>query len=234
MARNETAQDSSMQPRDTAAFEVREALAEPGCAVCRLASRSVGRLIQSVAYDQVNDLAVRADLRASRGFCNQHAYRWLREAHNVLGTAIIYRELILAALDDLDAGAPRGGLLRAFRGAENASVCVACRTQHQAEKRYLEALLAALAHDASAVDAFKASDGLCRRHTAAALRRGGAGAASVVDQTRAAMRHLLHNLDEVIRKEDYRFRGEPRSDDERTAPPRAIAWVAGLEGLVEN
>src|SRR5258708_348812 len=105
-------------PRDTTVFEVQAALKEPGCAVCRLASRSVGRLIQTVAYDQVNDIALRGELRAAHGFCNQHAYRWLHEAHNVLGTAIIYRELIAAAVDDLDTAAPRGRLLRALRGSE--------------------------------------------------------------------------------------------------------------------
>jgi len=68
----------------------------------------------------------------------------------------------------------------------------------------------------------------------AATRRAGPGSACVADQTRRAMQDLLHSLDEVIRKEDYRFRDEPRSDDERTAPTRAIAWVAGLEGLVDR
>jgi hypothetical protein len=221
-------------PRDTTVFEVQEALTEPGCSVCRLASRSVGRLIQTVAYDQVNDVALRGELRAAHGFCNQHAYRWLREARNVLGTAIIYRELIAAALDDLDAAPAKGRLLRALRGSENEAVCPACRAQHQAEHRYLEALLATLAHDATAVEAFQASHGLCRRHTSAATRRGGPGSACVADQTRNAMRDLLHDLDEVIRKEDYRFRAEPRTDNERTAPARAIAWVAGLEGLVDR
>jgi hypothetical protein len=48
------------------------------------------------------------------------------------------------------------------------------------------------------------------------------------------MAELVQHLDEVIRKEDYRFRDEPRSDDERIAPARAIAWVAGLEGLVDR
>jgi hypothetical protein len=202
--------------------------------VCRLASRSVSRLIQTVAYDQVNDVALRGELRAAHGFCNQHAYRWLREARNVLGTAIIYRDLISAALEDLDTAAPKGRLLRALRGTETETVCPACRAQHQAEDRYLEALLASLAHDATTVEAFQASQGLCRRHTTAAVRRGTPGSACVADQTRRAMRDLLHHLDEVIRKEDYRFRAEPRSDEERTAPARAIAWVAGLEGLVDR
>jgi saccharopine dehydrogenase-like NADP-dependent oxidoreductase len=42
---------------------------------------------------------------------------------------------------------------------------------------------------------------------------------------------LIEQLDEVIRKEDYRFRHEPRSEAERTAPARAISWAAGADGL---
>jgi hypothetical protein len=110
-------------PRDTAVFEVREALGQPGCPVCRLAVRSVGRLLQSIAYEQVNDPGLRHQLRIERGFCNQHAYRWLREAHNILGTAIIYREVLVTALHALEgdaaANGKRVGLLRAFRAPED-------------------------------------------------------------------------------------------------------------------
>jgi hypothetical protein len=77
-------------PRDTAVFEVRDALAQPGCAVRRLALRSVRRFLQSVAYEQVNYPGLRADMRAALGFCNQHAYRWLREAHSPIFTAALY------------------------------------------------------------------------------------------------------------------------------------------------
>ena len=38
----------------------------------------------------------------------------------------------------------------------------------------------------------------------------------------------------MIRKEDYRFRDEPRTEAERSAPARAVAWTAGAEGLVEG
>src|SRR6187455_2433093 len=92
---------------DQPAYELRDALAQPGCPICFLALRSVGRYLESLAYDRVNDVAVRAALHTARGFCNPHAYRWLREARNVLGTALIYRDVIRAAAAALPARAPR-------------------------------------------------------------------------------------------------------------------------------
>ena len=49
----------SASPRDSAVFELRDALGQGGCPVCRLALRSVSRAIQSIAYEQVNDIALR-------------------------------------------------------------------------------------------------------------------------------------------------------------------------------
>lgn len=224
-------------PRDSTAYEVREALGQPGCPVCELAVRSVSRWLQSVAYEQVNDIQLRDELRAARGFCNAHAHQWLRETHNVLGTAIIYRDVLRAALRELES--PRsGGRLRMLLGGEDAEPrdgragCPACRAQRQAEARYLDALLALVTAEESLLA--RHADGLCRRHTRAALRRGGAAAGRVLQHTRQTMQRLLAELDEVIRKEDYRFRHEERTDAERTAPGRAVAWVAGVDGLVDT
>jgi hypothetical protein len=55
----------------------------------------------------------------------------------------------------------------------------------------------------------------------------------VLEQTRRATLALISSLDEVIRKEDYRFRDEPRSEDERVTPASAIAWAAGSERLAD-
>ena len=43
-------------------------------------------------------------------------------------------------------------------------------------------------------------------------------------------RALLQDLDEYIRKKDYRFRDEPRGPEQRS-PWRAVAAVAGGPGL---
>jgi hypothetical protein len=210
---------SGSGPRDSTVFEIRDALREPGCCVCQLTLRSVARFIQSVAYEQVNDIELRAEIRRARGFCNQHAFEWLREARSVLGTALIYRDVLRASLADLEAG---GGFLRR-RAPKARGRCPACRLQVEAEARYVEALLALSEAD------FDGSQGLCRRHALAALRLGGD---SVVAWTRQNVEALVATLDEVIRKEDYRFRHEPRTDAERTAPARAIAFAASTEGIV--
>ena|SRR5579864_4114009 len=222
---------SSSEPRDATAYEVREALASAGsgCAVCSLTLRSVTRLLKSVAYEQVNDVDLRRVLREAGGFCNRHAHMWLREAHSVLGTALIYRDVLNTALRDVDG--PRGGRRRRLPGsAPPKSACPACMAQAEAERRYMDALVAVVGWDASLLEE---SDGLCRRHTLAAVRSGGEVGAVVARRTREVLESLLSELDEVIRKEDYRFRQEPRTPGERAAPGRAVSWAAGLEGIVD-
>ncbi len=160
----------------------------------------------------------------------------------MLGTAIIYRDVLASTLRTLDESAAsdgqRGGLLRGLRSTEDGNgarrgACPACTTQREAEDRYLGALLASLAAGDETRQAFASSNGLCFRHTVAAIRRGGPAVEQIVDQTRHATLELIGHLDEIIRKEDYRFRHEPRSDDERVAPATAIAWAAGVEGLTD-
>jgi hypothetical protein len=217
-------------PRDSTAFEVRDALAEPGCAVCRLAVRSVGRWLNGVGYEQVNDIALRNEIRIARGFCNAHAHQWMNEVKNVLGTAIVFQDVLRAGLRELQGGDLRSGFLRRAK-KRTAGECPACRTQRQAEERYLSALLASVAADPALLEH---SDGVCMRHARAAASRGGRGADAVVQRTRGQVEHLLSVLDEVIRKEDYRFRHEERTEEERVAPGVAIDRAAGADGLVET
>jgi uncharacterized protein DUF6062 len=231
---------SSGGPRDATAFEVRDALREHGCAICRLTARSVHNAIRSIAYEQINDIALRADLRQSSGFCNRHAHQWLKEAHSVLGTALIYRDVLQSALRELASGAPARGRLRGLKrlgaGEPARDGCVLCRTQREAEARYLEALAAVVGGGGGGggVDSESIANGLCRRHVLALVRSGGGGLEAVVARTRAEVETMIRELDEVIRKEDYRFRHETRSEGERTVPARAIAWAAGAEGLVDR
>ncbi|MBV9171706.1 MAG: hypothetical protein JOZ81_16675 [Chloroflexi bacterium] len=225
---------ASGPPRDSAAFEVRDALGAEGCVVCQLALRSVGRLLQSIAYEQLTDVDLRAQLRSARGFCNTHAYRWLRESRNILGTAVVYGDIIRSVLRELDSTPTGDGLLRrALRRPRAGARCAACEAQAEAEDRYLGALLESLSADDATRQAFSVSHGLCRRHTFAALRRGGEAAELVVSHARELLERLLQDLDEVVRKEDYRFRHEGRTDAERVAAARAVAWVTSSDGIVD-
>jgi hypothetical protein len=224
--------------RDSTAFELREALVLPGCAICSLTLRSVGRYLEALAYERVNDLGVRANLRAARGFCNLHAHRWLRDGRGVLGTALIYRDVIRSVLPELEtptAGGSRLIKLKRLRGRPRSArmaECPACAAQREAEDRFLSAL-AALMRDAEDTRLFEASDGLCFKHAIDMGRRGDTSGDTVLRHTRQRAERLLEILDEVIRKEDYRFRQEPRTPTERTAPADVVAWTIGREGLVD-
>jgi hypothetical protein len=197
--------------------------------VCHLTHRAVGRFLKALSYEQVNDVDLRAELRTARGFCALHAQRWVSMSGNVLGTAIIYRDIINASLRDIDAPARGGGGLRGILGSRPAEpVCIACRFQADAEQRMVDGLLASLA-DAQISAAFASSAGLCLPHTRMAVTRGGKSAEPIVDHARKAAQQLIAELDEVIRKEDYRFKHEPRTEAERTAPRRAVTWTTGLD-----
>src|SRR5215218_7761135 len=128
---------------DSTTTEVLAALARPGCGVCHLTLRAVGRFLQAVAYEQVNDLQVRAQLRATRGFCTTHAHRWLRESRSVLGTSLIYEDALKAARRELNEAQPRSSLRNFLspRSTPAETLCVACRAQHDASDRYIDALL---------------------------------------------------------------------------------------------
>jgi hypothetical protein len=109
--------------------------------------------------------------------------------------------------------------------------CLACAAQGEAEERYLSSL-AALVAEPSDLAAFTASDGLCLVHTMAGLRRGDAALETILASARRRAEHLVATLDEVIRKEDYRFQNEPRTGAERSAPADVVAWSCGADGLV--
>lgn len=214
-----------------ASEEVQHALARSGCAVCHLTHRSVTRFLKALAYEQVNDIELRAELRAARGFCATHAQRWTHMSGNVLGTALIYTDAVTAALRELsEPPASSKGLGALFTTRPREATCVACRAEADAQDRFIDALLDTLPDPAMSA-ALVRSDGLCLPHTRRAAERGGRRAEPLLARAREVAQHMLDELAEVIRKEDYRFKDEPRTEGERTVPRRAVAWAAGLDML---
>jgi hypothetical protein len=81
-------------------FDLLDAFREPGCALCRLATRSAARFLDVLSYENVNDYEVREWLRQARGFCTVHAWQWVDDVRDGLGTAIIYRDILHAVQAD--------------------------------------------------------------------------------------------------------------------------------------
>jgi hypothetical protein len=236
--------------RHTTEYDLLDAFAAPGCPICRLTQRAVRRYLEALAAEGVTDVEARAQLRAAHAFCARHARQWADRASGVLGTAIIYQDVLQSLAADLERslGEPGGGsglfdalglggrpgvATRVARALAPRGRCPACRHAEEAEARLLGSLLDHLG-DAEFGAAFAASAGLCLPHFRQAAARGArTGRAESVrrlaERQLRLLRQLGAELGEVIRKHDDRFRHEPWGA-ERDAPARAIRLVVGEEG----
>jgi hypothetical protein len=231
----------------TVYFELRDALAGPGCALCALALRSMRRYFEALGYESVNDPGIRDAVRAARGFCEVHG-RMLREARDALGAAIIHRDVVSAVMDAFDGLAYRptslGDLLRqAIRGDRTGSangradalapqqLCPACARRHTTDQVYVDALLQHLSDD-DLLPRVCDSAGLCLPHLRLAIERAPDAATfdRLKDAQLAIWQRLAAELDEFIRKQDHRFAAEPLGE-ERSAWSRAVDLVSGQFGL---
>ncbi len=118
-----------------------------------------------------------------------------------------------------------GRLLARLAPQAECSVCVHTRAM---EDLYLDILLEQLTSDGPLLATYEASDGLCLVHFRRALARArdGEAFATLVRVQYAAGQRLVEELDEFIRKNDYRFRDEPWGR-ERDAWYRAFLALVG-------
>lgn len=205
---------------------MREALGDGGCPVCRLAVRAAARFLDMLSYENVNDPGIRAQLRASRGLCNYHAWRFVDEADDGLGTAIIYLDIVdslLGSLEAQGAGLRRlGDALRGRRAAADlagrlapAAKCLACLQLEGSARRYIDTLLAHLA-DAELREGYAASAGLCLPHLREALARS-----ETSEEARLLVRPVAERLDALAAADS-------------PAPEAVATALVGAEGALPS
>jgi hypothetical protein len=222
--------------------DLEDAMAAGGCPICRLAERAVRRYLISLLRERVTDVEERRRLRDARGLCNQHAWQ-LQEGGGALGISIIYRDVVNTMMRALEQGLDvQDGLLARLLGGERSpqraaarlrgrlqarGACPACGEWAEVERLAIGALLDYLRGEAFAAH-FRRSDGLCLAHFLSSLdraREAGPLRELVGLQLRVDA-GLRAELDEFIRKHDYRFKEETMGA-EGDAWIRAIAHVAG-------
>lgn len=224
--------------------ELREALGQPGCVLCRVLADVANRYLDSVLWGFVNDPRVREELNKARGYCPQHG--WLLVRHGAaLGAAILMEDVIQTALKVLDAEVvepPSRFSLREFsqrmggpaskqavRLAESLSPqtpCPMCVKVNDSEKYYIKALLEHMTGSESLAAAYQASDGLCLPHFRLVISRAGGGAtlAALIESQKVIWQRLQAGLAEFIRKNDYRFQHEPFG-------PERDSWLRAIEAI---
>jgi hypothetical protein len=221
-----------MAPKDVFYHELLETLAAGGCALCRLGNRAADSYLDALIYEGVTDVKVREELRDARGLCRRHAWRMAHKRGSVLGTAIVYRDVINTLTRALEAYTPAGRRLfgRGQDGLTPTRDCPACQLEADALRRAAKTVLQHV--DAAEVAAgYVAAGGLCLPHLQIVLGQASAAAAQQVTQWQAAAwRQLRGELDELIRKHDHRFGREPITAQEADAWERAVAAIVGAAG----
>ncbi len=225
-----------MTEKDVLYFELLEAFQAGGCAICTLAQRASDSYLNALLYEGVTDVRTREELRAARGPCHRHAWRMSHKRGSVLGTAIIYRDVVNTLTRALEASAPAApGRLFGNRGGNlgkrlAATVpCPACRLEQDAEQRTAKTLLKHLGQ-AEIGPAYVAAGGLCLPHFQLALGHASESATRTLAGWQAtALRKLRDELDELIRKHDHRFAREPITEAEGDSWQRGVAAVVGRD-----
>jgi hypothetical protein len=222
-----------MAEKDVLYHELLEAFGAEGCAICRLARGAGNSYIRALIHEGVTDVKLRETLRDARGLCYSHGWRLVGERGSVLGTAIIYRDVINPLIKALEANANppsrlfgRGApdLARALAASQD---CPACVLERGAEEREVKVLLHHV-DDAALGDAYQRAGGICLPHFQLALSHASAGAVKqLAGWQAAAWSRLRGELDELIRKHDYRFHSETVTGEEADAWQRAVAAVVG-------
>ena len=103
--------------------------------------------------------------------------------------------------------------------------CLACERQADIERRYMAVLIESLA-DHTFADALRASAGLCRPHFAQACDAAKETKTlnALAEIQSAINQRLLGELDEFIRRNDYRFMSEGFGSE-------GNSWIRALERL---
>lgn len=227
-------------------YKLLEACRETGCPVCRLEQRSIERYLDSQFYENVNSPTWRDQLRASLGFCREHA--WLavdKRLGDALGFSIIYDDILNSVLNRLDDGRSRRpprrwtslltqipeparhliqNMLAAITPRKH---CPACEHRDEFRRQTISTLVESLAAP-EVVEALQASEGLCLPHLKLALEhvRDASVGEQLLKVHRAKLDGLKAELAEFIRKSDYQVIKEGFGS-EGDAWLRAIRMIVG-------
>jgi len=238
-------------------YHLEEAFEQEGCSICRLVATSENGFLEQFLWEGVNDPFLRGELLTSLGFCHDHAWQAAAKdaRYGATGIGTVYEHLgreTRAALERYlvieragRALAPTGwrrvaqrwlGRLGLARGAASSvpnelephAPCPVCRVHDDAERRYASWLVEHL-DEARFRQAFAASNGLCLPHLRRALMLADdeTSRTFLLQTTASKVGALAHDLGEYIRKHNWQYRDEVKTENEMASWIRVIAFFVG-------
>lgn len=192
-----------------------EALRKGECALCWLARRNLVRRVDTLLTEHITDPQWRQSLREGKGFCAYHAELMLSRA-DVLSLSIVAEDVLTYA--SITAPAKR---------THTVWHCQLCEAQAH-DVAQMAKLLAQLLRQPEWRARYEASEGLCLPHVRQVLVNASPEVQTwLTANENQRWQTLRAQLQEVIRKHDYRFQHEPWGD-ERGSWRRAFHKLYGV------
>ena len=206
---------------------------QEGCPICHYGRLAGRKYLDSVMYESVNDYGLRQQLTKTMGFCTFHSQEMLTFPGSKLGAAIIEQAMLKEALRRMKTASPernsffsRSGKTSLADRAPDQSTCPACKHERAAELRAIEELLSQW--DDAWAGLLENTGGLCFNHLMQMIKLAPKSTGqSLKTMHKRLWLNLDSQLDEFIRKQDYRFRHEEISEEEGVASRRTIAILTG-------
>lgn len=234
------------------AAALRVACGREGCPVCTVVLENMERAMDSWSYEGFTDAEHREELIRARGFCPLHTWQ-LAQHNNTFQLAVVYREVLTDMAVELSRGDGEQRLARAPGWLANvkrrlrrvslapspdeaallSTSCPFCRSRANSEQRLAQTWVQLLV-DEETQTLPQQSMGLCRLHFLFACEyakeRVPRALQPLIERQRASLQQTLDEVQELLRKHDYRFSEEARGE-EMTSWRRAAQLCAGNRGV---
>lgn len=203
---------------------LRQGLRSGMCPLCRVAHKADREYIWHFFDEGANEGEAIDVVQRAYGFCREHVDMLCRieieGMQSALGISTMFADTFAGIVSNLDSLTPRAEFQRA--------PCLACANRDKCMSANAQYLLDELATNPGLRERFDASPGLCFAHFE--LVRSFAQTTEereLLDRVqRDAASRLLTDLQEHVRKQDHRFRHEPKGA-ERDSWRRAVYMTAG-------
>lgn len=229
-----------------------------GCPICMVVLQSMNKVMDNWNYEGFTDVAHRHELIRTHGFCPLHTWQ-LAQRNNTFQLAVVYREVLTEILENFDqysdgqhGEAPVQGNTPGWLGKvqrwfqpDAASLsslvniamlyehCPLCRSRADIELRIVQTLVEVIPAE-EAQELLRQSTGLCRPHFIQSndyAKEHAPGNEQFLAQCqRVCLQRTLAEVEELVRKHDYRYLEESRGV-EMTSWRRAADLCAGNPGM---
>lgn len=233
--------------RSREAEALRAAYEREGCPICLVVLEYVEMAMGSWEFEGFTDVEHRHQLIRARGFCPLHTWQ-LAQRHNAFPLALVYNEVLTDVLQELDdtgsipstgAGAPKHGLFWNRGWSKKGRTddirpafedCPFCQNRANAQERLISTLVQLLQAEEERT-LLSQSTGLCLTHFALVRQFAGEHFPDIIPHLltcqRTCIKRVQEELQELARKHDYRFSGEPQGDE-------MLSWRRGAELCAGN